>query len=346
MDLITGLPSIQGKDAILTIVNHGCSWATLFLPCSITITGPGIAALYLKHIYPWFSIPKKVITDRDPRFTSHFGQALAAQIGAQQYISTAFHPRTDGLSKQKNQWIEQYLQIVTPVAPEDWTNWLSIATAVHNDWKNVTTGLLPNQILWGGEPCLMTIEGEQMKNQTVLDQMEMMRTRQTQAIEVINQSARQGTILSSFMVGTQVWLEGTHLWLSYQTTKLAPKWYGPFEITKEISPIAYQLCLPVAWNIHDVFHTSLLLPYCETKVHGPNYSRPPPDLIEGEEEYEVEKVVNHRHSGWSWTLQYLIKWSWHKFATNHMINMWQNEPHISAASKAHIPRTQLSHVHM
>ena len=69
----------------------------------------------------------------------------------------------------------------------------------------------------------MTIEGEQMKNQTVLDQMEMMRTRQTQAIEVINQSARQGTIPSSFMVGTQVWLQGTHLWLPYQTTKLAPK---------------------------------------------------------------------------------------------------------------------------
>ena len=99
MDLITGLPNIQGKDIILTIVNHGCSRAAVFLPCSITITGPGIAALYLKHIYPWFGLLKKVITDQDPRFTSHFGQALSTQIGAQQNISTAFHPRTDGLSE-------------------------------------------------------------------------------------------------------------------------------------------------------------------------------------------------------------------------------------------------------
>ncbi len=223
MDLITGLPNIQGKDAILTIVDHRCSRAAIFLPCSIMITSPGIAALYLKHIYPWFGLPKKVITDRDPQFTSHFSQALSNQIGAQQNISTAFHPKTDGLSERKNQWVKQYLQIVTSMAPEDWTSWLSIATAVHNDQKNITTGLSPNQILWGGEPCLMTIEGEEAKNQTVSDRMKTMRTRQAQAIEAINRSNRQSLIPSSFMVGSQVWLEGTHLHLPYQATKLAPK---------------------------------------------------------------------------------------------------------------------------
>jgi hypothetical protein len=92
MDLITGLPKIHDKDAILTIVNHGCSRAAIFLPCATTITGPGIAALYLKNIYPWFGLPKKSIMDRDPQFTSHFGRALTTRIGAQQNISTAFHP--------------------------------------------------------------------------------------------------------------------------------------------------------------------------------------------------------------------------------------------------------------
>src|SRR5258708_23505478 len=109
------------------------------------------------------------------------------------------------------------------------------------------------------------------------------------------------------MVGTQVWLEGTNFRLPYQTTKLAPKQYGPFEITKEISPIAYQLCLPAAWNIHDVFHTSLLSPYRQIHAHGPNYSRPPPDLIKGEEEYEVERIINHQRTSSARTLQYLVK---------------------------------------
>jgi len=63
MDLITGLPSIQGKDAILTIVDQGCSCAAIFLACDTTITGPGIAQLYLDHIYRWFGLPTKVISD-------------------------------------------------------------------------------------------------------------------------------------------------------------------------------------------------------------------------------------------------------------------------------------------
>jgi Integrase zinc binding domain len=42
MDLITGLPKSDGHNAILTIVDHGCSRAAIFLPCSTTITGTGI----------------------------------------------------------------------------------------------------------------------------------------------------------------------------------------------------------------------------------------------------------------------------------------------------------------
>src|SRR5260370_9072751 len=126
----------------------------------------------------------------------------------------------------------------------------------------------------------MVIEGEDVKNQTAQNRLRTMKERQTQAIITINWSLGQGAIPSSFSVGTQVWLEGTHLHLPYQATKLAPKHYGPFEIIKEISPVAYQLRLPIAWNIHDVFHTSLLSPYRETNPHGPIYISTPPDLIE------------------------------------------------------------------
>ena len=99
MDLITGLPSIWGKDTILMIVDQGCSHAAIFLACDTTIMGPGIAQLYLDHIYRWFGLPIKIISNRDPRFTSHFRKGLAKKLGIQQNLSTAFHPQTDGLSK-------------------------------------------------------------------------------------------------------------------------------------------------------------------------------------------------------------------------------------------------------
>jgi hypothetical protein len=63
MDLITGLPVIKEKDSILTIVDQGCSWAAIFLPCSTTITGPGIAKLYHNYVFQWFRLPTKIISD-------------------------------------------------------------------------------------------------------------------------------------------------------------------------------------------------------------------------------------------------------------------------------------------
>jgi hypothetical protein len=92
MDLITGLPLSWGYDAILTIVDHGCSRGAIFLPCKATITGPQIAQLYYEHVYPWFGLPTKVISNRDPRFMSHFGRALAKELGITWNMSTAYCP--------------------------------------------------------------------------------------------------------------------------------------------------------------------------------------------------------------------------------------------------------------
>jgi len=117
-------------------------------------------------------------------------------------------------------------------------------------------------------------------------------------------------------LGEQVWLEAQNLKTQYQSSKLAPKRHGPFQIIKEVSPVTYQLRLPAAWRIHNVFHVSLLSPYHEMTAHGPNFTRPPPNLIDGENEYEVETILNHQCHGRSRTLQYLIKWSRYSHANN------------------------------
>jgi hypothetical protein len=149
--------------------------------------------------------------------------------------------------------------------------------------------------------------------------------RRAQAIEAINHTACQMPP-PQFQTGQEVWLEAKNLQLPFQTPKLAPKQHGPFCITKQISPVVYQLQLPDAWKIHNVFHASLLTVYHETPQHRPNYIKPPPELIEGEHKYEVEAIVNHCLYGRRKTLQYLLKWKGYP----HADNMWEPANQVHA----------------
>jgi hypothetical protein len=72
--------------------------------------------------------------------------------------------------------------------------------------------------------------------------------------------------------------------------------------------MAYQLKLPETWQIHNVFHASLLTPYRETPEHGPNFLQPPPDIIDEEPEWEVEKILKEcTFRRWK-KKQYLVRW--------------------------------------
>src|SRR5712672_2835550 len=327
MDLIIGLPPNGDIDSILTIVDHGCSRAALFLPCASTITGPKIAQLYLDNVYRWFGLPNKMVSDRDPRFTSHFAKALVAKLGIAQNLSTAFHPQTDGLSERKNQWIEQYLRLLTAGQQEDWSKWLSVATTVHNDRVNNTLGMTPNEALLGYRPRLSPAQPIETFNQHAEDRINLLHQKRAQATAAINKAARTPDALKDlFNLGDKVWLESKNLALPHQSKKLAPKRVGPFFVKKVISPVAYQLALPHSWRIHDVFHASLLTPYHETEAYGPNFIKPPPELIDGEEEYEVEAILNHRSHGRRKQLQYLIKWKGYP----HSDNTWEPSENVHA----------------
>jgi hypothetical protein len=90
--------------------------------------------------------------------------------------------------------------------------------------------------------------------------------------------------------GNQVWLKAQNLMIA-SNWKLSPKHYGPYQISKKISTVAYCLELPLLMKIHNMFHIDLLMPYKETEAYGTPYIYPPP-VIEKEEEYEVENVLD------------------------------------------------------
>ena len=135
--------------------------------------------------------------------------------------------------------------------------------------------------------------------------------------------------MPKYKEGDLVWLEGRNLHLSQPTPKLVPRRHGPFKIIQVMSPVNYRLELPTQWSIHPVFHINLLTPYCETITHGPNYQRLPPNLVDNEEEYRVEKILDSRLFGWCKRLQYLVKWAGYPDSDN----MWVDKDDVFAEDK-------------
>jgi hypothetical protein len=121
-----------------------------------------------------------------------------------------------------------------------------------------------------------------------------------------------------------VTLDAKNLNTSHPSAKLGPKRYGPFLVMAAVSHMSFCLKLPPQWKIHNVFHASLLTPYNETTTHSPNFQEPPPDLINGQPEWEVEQILGARRR--CNQLQYLIRWK--GFSEAH--DSWEPLSHINA----------------
>ena len=96
LDFITHLPvTSRGHDAILTIVDR-FSKLCILVPCTTNIDADTTARLFFDHIVCKYSMPEKIISDRDTRFDSIFWQSLMRMMQCRINMSTAYHPQTDG----------------------------------------------------------------------------------------------------------------------------------------------------------------------------------------------------------------------------------------------------------
>src|SRR6266851_7960259 len=191
----------------------------------------------------------------------------------------AYHPQTDGLTEQKTQWVEQFLCLIS-TNQDNWSTMLPLATLVHNNAQNVTTNLIPNQLLNSLEPMITPDQSMGTDNLTVELRVNQLRQQRVQVTKALNIAANSKSPLTNvFKYGQKVWLKAKNLALPYRSVKPAPRWHGPFPITQVMSLVTYKLVLPHQWTIHSMFHTSLLTPYVETIEHRENYSQPPLDLM-------------------------------------------------------------------
>jgi hypothetical protein len=346
MDLITQLPfTARNKDAVFVVVDR----MTKRMHCMATTTNasaPELARLFMEHVYKLHGMPRSIVCDRDPRFTSRFWSALCDVLEVRLRPSTAYHPESDGQTEKCNQVIEQALRHYVNHAQDDWDLWLPTVEFAYNDTEQESIKTTPFFCDLGMHPRkpealssnMDILEGtsNEALSQFVDRMQEILVETQTALADAQCRQKRYADIKrrkEEFKVGDRVWLSAANITTEADrartTKKLGPRFYGPYRIVKKVSPVSYQLELPGTMRIHDVFHVSLLRRHQPEPedMQGRAPHQPPPVVQDGVEEYEVEKILDERGTGKY--RRYLVKW----LGFDSSEATWQSEEDLANAPR-------------
>ena len=125
--------------------------------------------------------------------------------------------------------------------------------------------------------------------------------------EMMNQIRQQVTV---FKIRDKIWLDLRNVHMTQSSKKLNDK-HVKYTVTEMID--SHSFCLNILSGIHNVFHSDKLClaasdPFLSQQTDD---SHPPPEIINGEEKYEIEKILEHhtRRRGRGNLREYLMKWS-------------------------------------
>jgi hypothetical protein len=151
MDFEEGLPRVNGKSVILTVVDRQSKYAH-FLPLGHPYTATSVAHVFFNEVVRLHGIPLSIVSDRDPVFTSAFWTELFRLAGVKLTMSSAFHPQTDGQSEAANRVIGMYLRCLTGDRPRQWLRWLPWAEYCFNTAFQSSLRTTPFQVVYGWPP--------------------------------------------------------------------------------------------------------------------------------------------------------------------------------------------------
>ncbi|KAJ3527189.1 hypothetical protein NMY22_g9879 [Coprinellus aureogranulatus] len=142
MDFVVKLPKSREYDTIWVVCDR-LTRAAHFVPCVEEISAPDLAWLFIDRIFRYHGLPDSIVSDRGSVLISNFWKALTTRLDVKLRHSTAYHPRTDGLTERTNQTLETYLRAYCSYQQDDWVDYLPLAEFIFNDAENSSTKTTP-----------------------------------------------------------------------------------------------------------------------------------------------------------------------------------------------------------
>ncbi len=325
VDVIGELPLSQGFDAIMVVVDR-LSKRIHTIPTTTQMDSVGVARLFLEHVWRHHGLPDEVISDRGTTFISKFSRELSRLLGIKPTPSTAYHPQTDGQTERVNQEVETYLRIFVNHRQDDWADWLPIAEFSYNNRIHSATHHTPFELDMGQHPRMGVEPPKTAMVEAAADFVSRMAQMQEEAKAALARAAeemskyydRNRDEAPKYSEGEKVWLSARNHSTDRPTKKLDHKWLGPFKILKVVSRAALKLQLPKWHRMHPVVSITDVRKYQPDEIsERPSHPKPGPTIIDGGEEYEVEKILDSKYI--RRRLHYYVQWKGYPSSENSWI---------------------------
>jgi hypothetical protein len=149
IDFITKLPRIAKQhDSIMMVVDNLTKVAH-FIPAKLTHKETKIVDIYMKEIFRLHGVPKEIVSNKDPKFTSNFGKGLFKGFGTNMNFITTYHLESDGKTKRVNQVNEDILRMCVMDKPSKWEDYLHLVDFDYNNGYRASLNMSPFEELYG-----------------------------------------------------------------------------------------------------------------------------------------------------------------------------------------------------
>ena len=307
MDFVVGLPlTADGNNCLLNVTDKFAKFVRL-IPGNEKDSAEVWATRYFDHIYRFWGIPSRLISDRDPKFTSVFWKTLFAKCGVALGMTTAYHPSADGQAERTNQTVETALRCLLVGKYEE--NWDTLLTEVEyalNTAENASTSVSPFEALYGVKPREFLANLVTGQNPAAIDFLKSRETIRNDTFNAIQLAQTKMAVRYDSkhrvpdLVGN-VYLKlaktgdaGYHI---PKTSSLSTKRVGPYRILEKVSPLAYRLELPPSmakvYPVISVIH----LEQAKPDLFDRDIPPPAPIITQGQEEWVVERIVRREKRG-------------------------------------------------
>ena len=169
-----------------------------------------------------------------------------------------------------NRTLEHYLHCFTGDHPTRWMDWIAWAKYCYNTSVHSSTKLTLFEVVYGIKPpSLLSYTPGVTKVQAVDDTLKS----RDEILKLLRQNLQLSQDRTKFHVdknhNKQEFAVGDWGFLRLQpyhhssvtlqkTLKLAPNFFGPYQVLARVGPVSYKLDLLIGSKIHNVFHVSNL----------------------------------------------------------------------------------------